>query len=210
MVHIHVRRLALVVLFALQQFACTGRPSPFAGRRVIRLGYALRDRLARLVEDKRAKLADGLIRLADRLVPLPQAQPIVAFAGATPSEPVRVPAPSIEPVPTEVWEEVERSQAPVRQRPRRKLAAAAQTTVHVHGKAMSVVDVTAGHVPTAKEMEGLSVRQLRVLAKLVGCRGYSRMRREDLIKAIRCRSRNGESERQTTAVYADGWEGNGW
>ena len=59
---------------------------------------------------------------------------------------------SVPVIPAEVWEEVERPQVPAR----RRLAVAAQTMSPVHGKVMSVVDV----IPTAKEMEGLTVRQL--------------------------------------------------
>jgi hypothetical protein len=112
-----INRIALFTLFALQQFAGTGRPSVFAGRKALRAVKAwfrnAQQGMHTAVEDARDWLADGLIRLSERLVPLPQAVPVFVECGATPyvdlPEPERVPAPSFDPVPECVWHEIEQS-----------------------------------------------------------------------------------------------------
>jgi hypothetical protein len=113
-----INRFVLFAIYALHQFTGTGRPNVFAGRKVLRAArswwrHAKQEGCA-LAEQFRDWLADGLIRLAERLVPLPQAVPVLAFESATPygclPEPERVPAPSFNPVPSSVWDEVENAQ----------------------------------------------------------------------------------------------------
>jgi hypothetical protein len=109
-----INRISLVVLFAIQNFAGVGRPSLFTGRKVLRAVRKLyrqaQQEVALRVEDVRCWLADWLIRLADRLVPLPQAVPVLALETAGLPEPERVPAPSFTPIPSSVWAEVENAQ----------------------------------------------------------------------------------------------------
>jgi hypothetical protein len=117
-----INRISLFVLFALQNVFGTGRPSLFAGRKTIRTVRAwwrhVKQGAAIRIEATRDWLADGLIRLADRLVPLPQAVPVLALETATPygwgsvdlPEVERTPAPSFDPVPQALWDEVENAQ----------------------------------------------------------------------------------------------------
>lgn len=145
MLRFNVRRLALLALFLVARFACTGRPTVFAVRKPVRAIWRWwqvgQQGTARCIDHVRRQVADRLIRFAERLSPPPQATPLAMAEGpalmdwtdAQPPHAARTPVPSTTPSPADVQERPEPAKKSFRgqQRPKSKhqtMASASRAT----------------------------------------------------------------------------------